>query len=170
MIYWTVYCHYITCFETRSEGDQGPLLSCGRIDEEEVLLTGTDLINFTTIVVSCVINVILHPLLWISQFINTHIDPVCPDRLILRYCSWTLTCCTGEQSWKQHQEHHDWSETGRLAIMSLCLCQPIYLESYLVLKTNENNWPFFELEHCFVLQIISMSVFLYTIHHQAVIV
>ena len=87
MIYWTVYCHYITCIETRREGDQGPLLSCGRIDEEEVLLTGTDLINFTTIVVSCVINVILHPLLWISQFINTHIDPVCPDRLILRYCS-----------------------------------------------------------------------------------
>jgi hypothetical protein len=29
----------------------------------------------------------LSTLLYITQFINTHIDPVCPDHLILRYCS-----------------------------------------------------------------------------------
>ena len=26
-------------------------------------------------------------LFYITQFINTYIDPVCPDRLTLRYCS-----------------------------------------------------------------------------------
>jgi hypothetical protein len=29
----------------------------------------------------------LSTLLYITQIINTYIDPVCPDHLILRYCS-----------------------------------------------------------------------------------
>jgi len=37
---------------------------------------------FTTEKVSFLSN-----LLYITQFINTYIDPVCPDNLTLRYCS-----------------------------------------------------------------------------------
>ena len=46
------------------EKEQVPMLSCGRIAQEEVLVTGTDLINITTFVVLfiafCEINAIMH--------------------------------------------------------------------------------------------------------------
>jgi len=47
----------ITCIETRTEKEQGPELSCGDAEQEEVLVTGTDLIIVTVFVcpVYCVL-------------------------------------------------------------------------------------------------------------------
>jgi len=58
----------ITCLETWREGNRGPILSCGRIEQEEVLLTGTALINVTVFVVSCLlIRFVLLTPFWVDR-------------------------------------------------------------------------------------------------------
>jgi len=47
----------ITRLETRREGNQGPELSCGGAEQEDVLLTGTDLINVNEFL--CLVNCVL---------------------------------------------------------------------------------------------------------------
>ena len=40
------------CLETGREGEQIPILDCGCVEQEEVLVTGTDLISVTVFVCS----------------------------------------------------------------------------------------------------------------------
>ena len=40
------------CLETGREGEQSPTLDCGGVEQEEVLVTGTDLISVTAFVCS----------------------------------------------------------------------------------------------------------------------
>ena len=81
----------------------------------------------------------------------------------------TLTCCTGEQSWKQHQAVHDWCETGRLAIMSHWQCLHYISGVISCVALNEQNIYHFESGKLLCITNIMYECF-YTIHHQSVIV
>ena len=68
----------------------------------------------------------LSNLLYITQFINTHIDPVCPDRLTLRYCS----CNT----YLLHRRAELKAAPGSTWLMrnwTLCNNQPLAVSSYI---------------------------------------
>ena len=104
--------------------------------------------------------------------ILTYIDPVCPDRLTLRYSNCNtyllhrraeLKAATGS-TWLMR----NWT-LGNNDPLAVPTCKYIFLETYLaVFKTSENNWTLFKMADCFVFRILSMSVFC-TMHHQSVI-
>jgi len=95
----------------------------------------------------------LSTLLYITQFINTYIDPVCPDRLTLRYCS----CNT----YLLHRRAELKAAPRSTCLMGNCtlgnnepLEVPTYIfgESYLVLlKTNEkiDLWLIWQIGLCY---------------------
>jgi len=104
----------------------------------------------------------LRPLLYITQSINTYIGPVCPDRLILRYCS----CKT----YLLHRRAE-----LKAAPRSTCLMrnwmlgnnQPLAVSNYTrafwaiscFVLNNGKNLPLFVASDCVVIRILSMSVF-----------
>jgi len=112
----------------------------------------------------------LSNLLYITQSINTYIYPVCQDRLILRYCS----CNT----YLLHRRAELKAAPGSTFLMrnwTLGINEPLAMSTYITgvipccVKTSENNWSLFTGADCFVLRILSASIF-NTIHHQSVIV
>jgi hypothetical protein len=108
-------------------------------------------------------------LLYITQSINTYIDPVCPDRLTLRYCSCNTYLLQRRAELK--------AAPGSTCLMrnwtlgnNEPLAVPTYMSGILscyALK-GRNNWPLFEVTDSFALRKLSVSVF-YAIHKESVI-
>jgi hypothetical protein len=106
----------------------------------------------------------------ITQFINTYIDPVCPQHLTLRYCS-----CNTYLLHRRAELKAAPGSTWLLRNWTLGNNEPLAVPTYIhgvisCLALNErNNWPLFLVTDCFVSRILCMSGF-YTTHHQSVIV
>jgi hypothetical protein len=69
----------------------------------------------------------------ITQFINTYKDHVCPDHVILCYCSCNTYLLHRRARLKYHQEARGWCESGILAKMSHWQFLPIYVWIHILL-------------------------------------
>jgi hypothetical protein len=108
--------------------------------------------------------------LHITQPINTYIDPVCPDRLTLRYCSCN-TYLLHRRAELKAAPGSAWLMWNWTVGSNEPLAVPTYISGVIsCFALNEwNNWPLFEVANCFVLRILCLSV-LHTILYQSVIV
>jgi len=98
--------------------------------------------------------------LHITQPINTYIDPVCPDRLTLRYCSCN-TYLLHRRAELKAAPGSTWLMWNRTVGNNEPLAVPTDISGVIscVALNERNNWPLFEVADCFVLRILSMSFF-----------